>query len=131
MANLRGRIMSNKLIWTGRILSGLTGVIMLTIGLSILFARSAEVMDGFAKFGYPVNAIAPIGWATLVGSVLYLIPRTAVLGAIVLTGYFGGAVATHLRISDSFIAPLMAGIFVWLGLFLRDGKVRALFPLRR
>ena len=123
--------MSNKLIWTGHILSGLTGIFMLTSGLNVAFVRSADVVQGFAKFGYPEDVMVPIGLAALVGSLLYLIPRTAVLGAIVLTGYLGGAVATHVRINDpTFFAPLAVGILIWLGLFLRDEKLRALLPLR-
>ena len=126
-----GDHMSNKLIWTGRILSGLTGIFMLTGGLNVALVRSADLVQGFAKFGYPEDVMAPIGLAALVGSLLYLIPRTAALGAITLTGYLGGAVATHVRIHDpTFFAPLAVGILIWLGLFLRDENLRALLPLR-
>ena len=122
---------SNKMNWTGRVLSGVTGVFMLTSGINLAFVRSADVLKGFAQFGYPDYTILLIGIAALVGSVLYLVPRTAVLGAIVLTGYLGGAVATHVRVSDpTFVAPLIVGILIWVGLFLRDERLRALLPLR-
>ena len=122
---------SKKTTVTGRVLSGLAGAFMLTGGLNVAFVRSADLVEGFAKFGYQESAMVPIGLAALLGSVLYLIPRTAVFGAIVLTGYLGGAVATHVRINDpAFVGPLVVGILIWLGLFLRDERLRALLPLR-
>jgi hypothetical protein len=125
------KAISNKMNWTGRVLSGLTGVFMLTSGINLAFVRSADVVKGFAQFGYPDSAILAIGIAALIGSVLYLLPRTAVLGAIVLTGYLGGAVATHVRISDpTFVAPLTVGILIWTGVFLRDERLRVLLPFR-
>jgi hypothetical protein len=62
---------------------------------------------------------------------VYVVPRTAVLGAVLLTGYLGGAVATHVRVGDAFIVPLLLGVLVWAGLYLRDERVRALLPLRK
>jgi hypothetical protein len=124
--------MSNKLIWTGRILSGLAGLFMLTSGINLLFVRSADLAAQFAKFGYPPSAITPIGLAALVSSLLYLIPQTAVLGAILLTGYLGGAVATHLRVDDpAYFVPIVVGVLIWLGIYLRDEKLRALIPVRK
>ena len=65
-------------------------------------------------------------------SIIYLIPRTAILGAILMTGYFGGAIATNVRLEDpSFIGPVLGGVFVWAGLYLRDGRLNVLIPLRR
>jgi hypothetical protein len=125
------KAVSNKMNWTGRVSSALTGVFMLTSGINLTFIRSADVLKGFAQFGYPDYTILLIGIAALLGSVLYLVPRTSVLGAIVLTGYLGGAVATHVRVSDpTFVAPLIVGILIWVGLFLRDERLRALLPLR-
>ena len=85
-----------------------------------------------AQFGYPSGLIVPIGVVELACVVLYVIPRTAVLGAVLLTGYLGGAIATHVRLSDpSFAGPLIFGIMVWAGLYLREPRLRALLPLRR
>jgi hypothetical protein len=101
-------------------------------GINTAFVRSADLVESFAKFGYPPNTIVPIGLSALLASVLYMIPRTAVLGAILLTGYLGGAVATHARINDPMlVAPIIVGILVWLGLYLRDERLRTLVPLRR
>ncbi|MEO5922466.1 MAG: DoxX family protein [Bryobacteraceae bacterium] len=124
--------MSKKMIWTGRILSWATGFFMFTSGINLMFIRSAEMAAGFATFGIPEDVIFGIGASALVSSILYFIPRTAVLGAILLTGYLGGAVATHVRIHDPLMfAPLTVGILIWLGLWLRDEQLRALIPLRR
>src|SRR3954471_18181635 len=79
------------LTWTGRVLTALTGFFLLTSGINVAFVRSPEVAEGFAKFGYSPSVMFGIGMAALIGAVLYLIPRTTVLGAIVLTGYLGGA----------------------------------------
>jgi len=118
----------SKTIWTGRVISALTGIFMLTGGINLIFVRSADLREGFAKFGYAESALLPIGIALLVSAVLYLIPRTTILGAILLTGYLGGAVATHVRISDPvFFAPLTVGILIWLGLCLRNSALRTLF----
>jgi hypothetical protein len=105
---------------------------MLTSGINVGVVRSEDVRTGFAAFGYSEDVMLGIGAAALVGSVLYFIPRTAVLGAILLTGYLGGAVATHVRIHDPvFPAPIVVGILLWLGLYLQDERLRALVPLRK
>lgn len=88
-------------------------------------------MEGFTKFGYPESLLRVLGIVELTCTIIYLIPRTAVLGAILLTGYLGGATATHARVSDpSFVMPVICGVLIWLGLYLRDLRVRALIPLR-
>jgi hypothetical protein len=125
------KFMSKKWIWTGRVITAITGVFVLTSGLNLLFIRSADVREGFAKFGFSENAMTAIGAAAFLASLLYLIPRTAVLGAILMTGYMGGAIATHVRVNDpTFVAPLVIGILVWLGLFLREERLGSLLPLR-
>lgn len=76
--------------------------------------------------------MAPVlGVTELLCAVLYAIPQTSVLGAILLTGYMGGAIATHARIGEGFIPQIIIGVLVWLGLFLRDARLRALIPIRR
>jgi hypothetical protein len=87
---------------------------------------------GMAHFGYPDHLIRYIGVLEVACTIVYLIPRTAVLGAILVTGYLGGATATNVRVEDpSFIGPVLAGVFAWAGLYLRDGRLSALTPLRR
>ena len=123
--------MSKKWTWTGRVLSWLAGLFVLTSGLNLLFVHSPDLLENFARFGYPEKMMPEVGLAASVASLLYLIPKTSVLGALLLTGYLGGAVATHVRISDAtFLAPLMVGILIWLGLFLREERLRVLLPLR-
>ena len=91
---------------------------MLTSGLNVAFIRSADVREQFMKFAYPEHVFVPIGLAALIGSILYLIPQTAILGAILLTGYLGGAVASHVRIDDpTMVAPMVVGVLIWLGFF--------------
>jgi hypothetical protein len=118
-------------LWTGRVLSALPVVMMLLSGVAKL-AHAPQVVENMTgKFGYPEGTITPIGLIEVACAVVYAIPRTSVLGAVLVAGYFGGAVATHVRIGDpSFIAPLLLGIFAWLGLYLRDNRLHALVPLR-
>ena len=85
---------------------------------------------GFTRFGYDQSVVRPLGVVQLVCAVLYLFPRTAVLGAVLLTGYMGGAIATHLRVGDPYFVQLGIGVLLWLGLYLRDRRIRALLPLR-
>ncbi len=121
---------SKKILWAGRVVSALP-VLMLLMSAGMKFAKGPEVVDGLAKFGYPESAVLGIGIAELACTIIYVIPRTSVLGAILLVGYLGGATATHVRIGDMFLAPIIAGVLVWAGLYLRDPRVRALVPLRK
>jgi DoxX-like protein len=120
---------SNKLIWTGRIISALLVLMLLFSGSLKVFFQS-KVADEFNRLGYPGSVILGIGIAEIACAIIYAIPRTAVLGAILVTGYLGGATATHVRIGDPFIMPILIGVLVWVGLFLRDDRLRALLPLR-
>ena len=117
--------------WTGWVITVLIALLMTFSGtLKVLNPPDlAELFTG--KFGYPGDVTLYIGIVEISCVVLYLIPQTAILGAVLLTGYLGGAIATHVRIHDSFLGPAMIGVFVWLGLFLRDPRVRALLPIRR
>ena len=105
-------------------------VIALVLSASMKLAKPPAVVEGFAKFGYPENVIAVLGVVELLSAILYAIPRTSVFGAVLLTGFLGGATATHVRVGEPFIAPVILGVLVWGGLFLRDARLRALFPLR-
>ena len=117
--------------WTGRVLSALP-VLMMALGVISIFFNRAQATAGMAKFGWEERAFSLILTLEIGSALIYLFPRTAVLGAILLTGYFGGAMATHLRIGDpGWPLALVCGILVWAGLFLRDPRLRALLPLRR
>ena len=118
------------LLWAGRIVSALAVVAFVPSGVMKLM-KTATVQEGFAQFGYPENVIVGLGIVELICTALYVIPRTSVLGAILLTGYLGGAVATHLRVGESYVPPIIVGVLVWGGLFLRDARLRELIPLRR
>jgi uncharacterized membrane protein YphA (DoxX/SURF4 family) len=120
---------SKKLLWTGRIISALPVLLLLFAG-SMKLMKPPAVVQGFAHYGYPERLILAIGITELICAVLYAIPRTAVLGAILLTAFMGGATATHVRMGEPFVVPVMVGILVWTGLFLRDERVRALVPWR-
>jgi hypothetical protein len=118
-------------LWTGRVLSALPVLMMVLSGVMKVSHPPALVEQMTGKFGYPEGVITTIGLLEIACAVVYVVPRTAVLGAILVTGYLGGAVATHVRIGDpSFIGPLLLGIFAWLGLYLRDKRLHALVPLR-
>jgi hypothetical protein len=121
---------TNALTWAGWIIAGLLGL-LLTFSAVMKFVNPPGMSEQFVgKLGYPAHLALVLGIVELTCVVLYLIPQTAVLGAILLTGYLGGAIATHVRISDNFVAPVIVGLFVWLALYLRDPRVRALLPLR-
>ena len=120
------------MLWTGRILSALPALFLLVSGINLSLVQSPAVRESFAKFGYPDTLIAPIGIVEAICAIVYLIPRTSVFGAILLTGYLGGATATHVRMKDpTLIAPVVIGVLLWIGLYLRDERLRALVPLRR
>jgi hypothetical protein len=118
------------MIWTGRLLSALPILLML-FSAAMKFSNSDAIVAAFTgKFGYPGGALPVLGAVELACVVIYAIPRTSVLGAILITGYLGGAVATHARIGDPFVVPLLLGIVAWAGLYLRDPTLRARIPLR-
>ncbi len=121
---------SKKILWTGYIVSGLP-VLLLLISSVMKLVKPAFVAEGFVHLGYAESQALGIGIAELVSAVLYVIPRTSVLGAIVLTGYLGGATASHIRIGEPFHAAVLLGVFIWGGLYLRDERLRALLPLRK
>ncbi len=120
---------SKKMLWAGYIVSALP-VLMLLMSAIMKFVKPAAVLEGFAHLGWQENMALALGIVELVSTILYIIPQTAVLGAILLTGYLGGAIATHVRIGEGFIGPVIFGVLVWLGLFLRDPRIRALIPFR-
>jgi hypothetical protein len=121
------------MLWTGRLFSVLVVVQLLSSAWVRATHHTNAVAEIVASYGYPESAIIPIVIAECTLVALYLIPQTSVLAAIILTGYLGGAVATHLRIGDAARAaiPLVVGILAWGGLYLRDSRIRQLVPFRR
>jgi hypothetical protein len=115
---------------TGYIL-GTLPALMLLFSASMKLAHPPQLDEGFVHLGWPVSLALGLGILELACTVIYLIPRTAILGAILLTGYLGGAMATHLRIGEAFIMQFLLGVLLWGGLYLRDPRLRALIPLRR
>jgi hypothetical protein len=123
------RPVSKKALWAGYIMSALP-VLMLLFSAAMKFANPPPVAEGFKHLGLPESFALGLGVLELSCTLLYVIPRTSVLGAILLTGYLGGAVLAHLRVGDAFIGPVIFGVLVWGGLFLRDPRLRALIPFR-
>jgi len=121
---------SKKMLWTGRVISALVILFLLVDGVGKV-ARFSPYVEATVKVGYPASLVVPIGIVLLICTVVYAIPQTSVLGAILLTGYLGGATATHVRVGQPFWFPIMMGVLVWAGLFLREERLRALIPLRR
>ena len=121
---------SKKALWTGYIMTALPALLFLFGGVMKVM-KPQSVVEGFAKSGLPERLAVGLGILELTCTVLYLIPGTAVLGAILLTGYLGGAILTHLRIGESVIMPFLIGVVVWGGIFLRDPRLRELIPFRR
>jgi len=121
-------------LWTGRVLSGIA-VLFLLFDSTIHIMKPAAVIEGFTKLGYPVTVAVPLGLIELACVVLYLIPRTSVFGAVLLTGYLGGAISAQLRVMaplfSTLLFPIYVALFLWGGLYLRDAGVRALIPVRR
>jgi uncharacterized membrane protein YphA (DoxX/SURF4 family) len=121
---------SRKLLWPGWIVTALVGALFL-FSATMKFVNPPEMQKNWSEqFGYPDNTRLPIAIVEIVCVVLFLVPRTAVLGAVLLTGYLGGAIATHVRVNDNFIPGVVFGVLVWLALFLRDARIRALLPFR-
>lgn len=124
---------SKKSLWAGRLSSALA-ILFLLFDSAGKLLKPAPVVEGTVQLGYPESAILGIGIVELVCLSLYVIPRTSIFGAVLLTGFLGGAVATHVRLGNPLFShilfPVYIGALVWGGLFLLDGRLRALVPLR-
>ena len=119
-------------LWAGRIISALVVLFLLFDSITKVL-KVAPVMEASAQLGYPVSTIVGIGITLLVCTAVYVIPQTSVLGAILLTGYLGGAIASNVRIGNptfNTIFPIIFGVLIWAGIFLRDARLGALIPLR-
>jgi hypothetical protein len=129
-SNTQEAPVSKTKVLAGRILSALPALLLLFSGVMKLM-KPAPVVQGFAHFGYPESHIPGIGILEIACTIIYLIPRTSVLGAILVTGYLGGATATNVRVGDpSFYATVFLGVLAWGGLYFREDRLRALIPLR-
>jgi len=121
---------SGKIVWTGRVITGLVSLLFL-FSAAMKFMGWAEVKEGMAHLGLPESMIIPLGILEAACTVIYLIPATSVLGAILLAGYIGGAICTHWRVGDPFLPQVAIGLVVWLGIYLREPRLKALIPLRK
>lgn len=119
-------------IWTGRVLSAIPVLLMIMSGVMKL-SHAPNVVQGFGQFGIPESLITPIGVLELLCVVLYVVPATALLGAVLIAGYLGGAIITHWRAGQGpvALAPFLLAVFAWAGLWLREPRLRELLPTRR
>jgi hypothetical protein len=121
---------SGRIVWVGRVISVLASLVFLMSALMKL-KGGPELAQGMAHLGLAESLAAPLAVLEIACVALYAIPATSVLGAILLTGYMGGAICTHLRVGDSFFVQIALGLFVWLGVYLREERLKGLLPLRR
>ena len=120
------------MLWAGRVLS-LWPAFVIVLSATWKLSRNAPYVAEFARIGWPESALTGLALLQLSCLALYLIPRTAVLGAVLLTGYLGGAIAAYVRIGEPYpvLVPLSTSLIAWAGIFLRDERLRALLPIRR
>jgi len=117
--------------WTAYVLSALP-VLLMTFSSLMKLSRQPMVVEGFAKGGLSADLVVAIGCLELLCVLVYLVPATAVLGAILSTGYLGGAVLIHLRAHEATaVVPFLLGVFAWGGLYLRDPRIAELLPMRK
>ena len=122
---------SKAALWTGRVMSALP-VLLILLGSVMKLMKHPSVLEGFARAGLSERLIVPVGLIELVCVVVYLVPQTSVLGAILMTGLLGGATITTLRVGDpTYPMPVILGMLAWGGLYLRDVRLRGLIPLRK
>lgn len=121
---------SGKAVWTGRVITAVVSLLFL-FSAGMKFVGGADVREGMAHLGLPESMIIPLGILEAACTVIYLIPASSVLGAILLAGYIGGAICTHWRVGDPVLPQIVVGLVVWLGIYLREPRLKALIPLRR
>lgn len=120
---------ASKVTWVGRVLSGLAALAFL-LSAAMKLKGGPELTQGMAQMGLPESMLMPLAILEIACVVIYLIPQTAVLGAILLTGYIGGTIVTHWRVGVPFFVNIALGLLVWLGLYLRESRLKALIPVR-
>src|SRR6188508_897763 len=120
---------SKATMWAGWILTG-APALMLIGSAAMKLMGAPGLAEGFAHLGWPLSNAVSLGILEVAVALLLLIPQTSILGAILVTGFMGGAIATHLRVGDPFIVQILIGVAVWGGLYLREPRLRALIPLK-
>ncbi len=121
---------SGKSVWVGRVISALASLVFF-FSAFLKLKGGPEVAQGMAHLGLPERMVIPLAILEVSCTVIYLIPHTSVLGAILLAGYVGGTICTHWRVGDPFFIQIALGVFLWLGLYLREPRLKDLIPLRR
>ena len=122
--------MSGKIVWTGRVITVLVSLLFF-FSAAMKFVGGAEVKEGMAHLGLPESMTIPLGILEAACTIIYLIPATSVLGAILLAGYMGGAICTHWRVGDPFVGQIAIALVIWLAIYLREPRLKALIPLRK
>jgi len=122
-------VAAGRLVWVGRVISVLASLVF-ALSAFMKLKGGAELTQGMAHLGLPESLVVPLAMLEISCVVIYLVPATSVLGAILLTGYIGGAICTHLRVGDPYVVQIALGIFVWLGLYFRENRLKGLIPLR-
>jgi hypothetical protein len=124
------QLQDKKVVWTGRVLSTL---VTLPLAMSVIMKikGGTQLEEGFAHLGLPMGMLSTLIVLEALAVILYAIPQTAVMGAIVLTGYMGGAICTHLRLGEPVVIQTLIPILAWLGLFLREPRLQSILPIRR
>jgi hypothetical protein len=120
---------AKKLVWAGRALTGLVAAFLLFDG-AVKLIPIAPVVEACQRLGYPAGIARHLGLLLIACTALHVIPRTQVLGGLLLTAYLGGATATHVRVGDPFWFPVVFGVIMWAGLYLRSPRLRALLAAR-
>lgn len=125
---------SKVALWAGYVITALV-VLFLIFDCTIKLLNLPMAIDGTVVLGYPASVVVPLGILQLICLMIYLIPQTSVLGAILITGYLGGAIATHVRLGNPLFShilfPVYVGLMIWGGLYLRNQRLRALLPFQR
>jgi hypothetical protein len=116
--------------WAGRVLTGIVTIALVASAIAKI-AGAPQMVNGLMHAGIPRGAIVPIAILELSCLALYLLPRSAILGALLLTGFFGGATVTHIIAKENFVPPLLVGLWVWGGIYFRIAELRDLLPLRK
>lgn len=122
-------VAARRKTWAGRVITGLASALFV-FSAAMKFKGGPELAQGMAHLGLPDSMVLPLAILELSCVVIYLIPATSVLGAILLAGYVGGAICTHWRVGDPFFVQVLLGLFVWLGIYLREPRLASLIPIR-
>lgn len=122
---------TRRQLWAGRVITALPVIMLMMSAIMKLSAQPALARQLVDILGYESSSLRTLGLLELACVIVYVVPQTSIMGAVLLTGYLGGAIAAHVRVSDPFVMPLLLGVLVWVGAYLRDDRLRSLLPLRR